>query len=120
MYFTNRPELLLPSAPDTAWFLVCRAVLWITGIAFVAAVSSLWALSLLEPEPYLDTLFSTLSCVPIWLISYIVYISARERYEQRYWTAARVAQRCPYVWLLYRIGSTAPVSRTAAHWGPSS
>lgn len=120
MYFANRHELRLPPAPDTLSFWGARTVLWISGIVLVAAVSSLCALAVVQPEPYADNFVAALAYVPAWYFVSLVHLVVRERYERRYWTAQRVAQRCPYLWQLYLVGCMAPPSRNGARTGPAS
>jgi hypothetical protein len=120
MYFANRHELLLPEAPDTLWFWGARAVLWISGIGLVAALSSLGVLAAVQSDFYIDNFVSVLAYVPAWHLVFLVHLVVRERYERRYWTARRVAQRCPYLWQLYLVGCTAPPSRNSAHIGSAS
>lgn len=120
MYFANRHELRLPPAPDTLWFWGARTVLWISGIVLVAAVSSFCALAVVQPEPYADNFVAALAYVPAWYFASLVHLVVRERYERRYWTAQRVAQRCPYLRQLYLIGCGAPPSRNGDRMRPAS
>lgn len=108
MLFAGRPELPLPSAPDTRsvdalrWIIVCLVSTIITqAILFVSVVGS---------EPRLFQSVSPLIPIivlPVLLLVVVLvfYCNARDRAERSYWTPERLREQYPALWHLYCAGN---------------
>jgi len=111
MFYAGLPELVLPPAPDTLWLRLCRLLLASSGSALFVLIAGLSALWLSHPESYALFLASAAALVPFWIIAASAYLSLRQLHEERYWTAERVAQRCPAIWQLYTACNTSASAR---------
>lgn len=109
MYFTGRPELELPPAPDTQRLRVLRALSFLVWLATTLLVA--WQLA----EVYVyGPSSSLLLCMGLLTIAMSLIIAQGLRaayflhllaYEEAWWTHERVRQHCPSVWYLYCAGN---------------
>lgn len=112
MYFSGRPELELPAAPDTQRLRVLRALAFLVWLVTTLLVASqLAALYVYEPSLLILILVGLLTIAMSLTIAQglrAAYFLHRLAYEEGWWTLERVRQHCPSVWYLYCAGNTLP------------
>ena len=111
MLFAGRPELRLPSSPETPR---ARALGWL--FAACSGVTIVFAITLVQISSTYGKPF--LSLVPALVVPVIVTFGAFQlhlwqcrRDDERYWTLERLRERHPALWYLYCSGSAAVPAR---------